>query len=153
MMDRENTARAVATETTERTFDSDIRHSRRRRIARRLIEAMSEEALDLAGVGSDQRARIYRARNDAFAAIDHYLKGRGPGLCALVEADLREQVQRRFRSYPIETTPFDARRAGPEHRLVVEAIARSLWEAHAALTPSQRSTIGGYVRANLGAPR
>jgi hypothetical protein len=151
MMSPEKTARAVVTETTGRIFDSGIQRTRRRRIARRVIEAMIEEALDLAEVQSDQRARIYQARNHAFAAIDDYLEGRGAGLSALVEADVREQVQRRFRSYPIESTPFDLRRAGPEHRWVVEAIARSLWEAHAVLTPSQRLIIGDYVRANLGA--
>jgi len=153
MMDPENTARAAVTETTGRTFDSGISHSRRRRIARRLIEAMIEEALDVAEARSDQRAQIYRARDRAFAAIDPYIEGRGTGLCALVEADLREQVQRRFRSYPIEATPFDVRRAGPEHRWVVEAIARSFWEAYAVLTPSQRLIVADYVRANLVATR
>ena len=141
---------AGGTETTEKTFDPGLQHGGRQRIARRVIEGMIDEALDRAVARSDQRARIYRARNSAFAAIDHYLKGRDTALCPLVEAELREQIRRLFASDPIDVAPFDARRARPDHRRVVETIAQSVREAHAALTPPQSQVIAGYVRANLG---
>jgi hypothetical protein len=144
-----NVAGAVVTETTEKTFDPDIRHGRRQ-IARRVIEAMIDEALDRAEARSDQRAQIYGARNRAFAAIDDYLGGRDAALCPLVEAELREQVQRLFVSDPIDAAPLDARRAGSDHRRVVETIAQSVREVHAVLTPPQSQVITGYVQANFG---
>lgn len=131
-----------------RGFDRDIRRGGRRRIARRVIEAMIDEALDRAGAWSDQRARIYGARNRAFAAIDDYLEGEDAAACPLVEAELREQVQRRFVLAPIDAAPRDTRRARPNRQLL-EILAESVQQAHALLTPPQREVVAGYVRAHL----
>jgi hypothetical protein len=150
MVNGGNVGGTVVSENTEKTLDRGIRPGGRQRIARRVIEAMIDEALDRAEVRSEQRAQIYRARNRAFAAIDDYLEDGDAALCPLVEAELREQVQRHFASDPIDAALLDARRARPGHRRIVETIARSMREAHAALTPAQRRVIAGYVRANLG---
>ena len=152
MRNRGNVTGAVVTETTENTSDPGIRHGRRR-IARRVIEAMIDEALDRAEARSEQRARIYRVRNHACAVIDDYLEGRDTALCPLVEAELRAQVQRYFVSDAIDAASPDARGARPDHRRLVNTIARSVRAAHAVLTPSQRQVIASYVRSNLGAVR
>jgi len=141
---------AVVIETTEKLIGAGIRYGGRRRIARRVTEAMIDEALDRAKARSDQRDQIYRARNRAFAAIDDYLEGRGAALCPLVEAELREQVRKLFVSDPIDAAPLDARRAQPDHRRLVDTIAGLVREVHTVLTPSQRQLIAGYVRGNLG---
>ena len=145
-----NVGGTVVIETGEKPFGPDLRYGGRRRIARRVIETMIDEALDRAKARSDQRDQIYRARNRVFAAIDDYLEGGDATLCLLVEAELREQVQRLFVSDPIDAAPVDARRARPDHRRLLDTIARSVREARAVLAPSQRQLIGGYVRGNLG---
>jgi hypothetical protein len=141
---------AAVVETTEKVFGSGIRYRGRQRIARRVIEAMIDEALDRAQARSDQRNQIYRARNRAFAAIEDYLEGGDAALCPLVEAELREQIRELFLSDPIGAGPLDARRAQPDHRRLVEAIARSARDVRAVLTSSQRQRIAAYVRDNLG---
>jgi hypothetical protein len=144
---------AVVIESTERPVGGGIRYGGRRRIARRVTEAMIDEALDRAQARSDQRDQIYRARNRAFTAIDDYLEGRDPALCPLVETELREQIWKLFVSDPVGAAPLDARRAQPDHRRLVETIARSVRDVHTVLTPSQRQLIAGYVRGNLGIDR
>jgi hypothetical protein len=114
-----------------------------------VIEATIDEALDRAEARSEQRAQIYRVRNRAIAAIDDYLKVADVALCPLVEAVLREQIQRHFVSGPIDAASLDAQ-ALSDHQQVVEAIAQSVQEVHAVLTPPQTLVIAGYVRATLG---
>ena len=152
MMDGGNVTSAVVTESSEKTFDPGIRRTGRHRIARRVIEAVIDEALDRAEARSEQRDLIYRARNRAFAEIGDYLEDGDVKLYLLVEAELREQVQRCFVSDSIVAAPFDARRARPDHRRVVEAIARLVQEARAVLTPPQRQAVADYVRAHVGGP-
>jgi hypothetical protein len=137
-------------ESSEKTFGPRAQRGGRHGIARQVIEAAIDEALDRAQVRSEQRERIYRARNRAFAEIEDYLEDGDAGLCLLVEAELREQIQRCFVSDSIVAAPFDWRRRRPDHRQVVEAIACSVREARGVLTPSQRQVIADYVRAYVG---
>jgi len=150
MMNGGQVAGAVVTESSEKTFDPGIRRGGRHRIVRRVVEAVIDEALERARARPEQRDRIYRARDRAFAEIESYLEDGDAGLGLLVEAELRLQVQRCFVGDSIDAAPFDVRRTRPDHRQVVHAIAWAVQQARAVLTPPQRQVIADYVRAHVG---
>lgn len=148
MTNRWNATSAVITPTLE-SSDQIIQRGGRHWIARRVILAMIERALERAQVQPEQRARICQARDRALEAIDEYLQDRDAAPPSLIEADLREQVQRCFLGEPTNPAPLDARRAWPDYQGVVDSITRSIRETHSVLTPAQRKAIAVYVRGNL----
>jgi len=122
----------------------------RRRVARRVIEAMIDEALDRAHAPSEQRAQIYRVRNRALATIDSYLEDSDAARCPLVEAELREQTRRCFAGEAAAAAAGATAAGRGGDRWVAETIARSVRDAYAVLTPSQRQAVSDYVRDQLG---
>jgi len=135
--------------TTTTTSDLALRPGRRR-VARRVIEAMIDEALDRAQAPFEQRARIYRVRNRTLATIDAYLEDSDAARCpTLVEAELREQARRCFADDATEAALGATAAWRGDDRRLAETIARSVRDVYAVLTPPQRRAIGDYVRDQL----
>lgn len=128
-----------------KNFAPVIPRGDRHRIARRVISTMIDEALDRARVRPDQRFLIYQARDRMLSKIDEYLVDRDAAACRLVEAELWEEAQRCFLGRLIDHAPLDARRAEPEYRQLVRAIALSVRDMRDVLTPSQEQAIVEYM--------
>ena len=113
---------------------------------KRMASAMIDEALEPAKVTADQRARIYVARDRAFAALEAHRQTRGAHMdeaLALFEADTVD---------PGRVATFRAQREA-EHRQAGDAIAQALTEVHDVLTPAQRKVVADWIRANRPGPR
>jgi len=106
---------------------------------RRMATAMIDEALEPAKVTPEQRAKIYAARDRAFAAFEAQHKTRGTHMAealALFEADTVDASR---------VAAFRAQREA-EHRQIGDTIAQSLTEVHDVLTPVQRKAVADWVR-------
>ena len=108
---------------------------------KRMATAMIDEALAPANVTPEQRARIYAARDRAFAAVEAHHQTRGAHIAevlALFEADT------------IDPGRVAALRAQGEadRRQVADAITQSLTEVHDVLTPVQRKAVADWIRAH-----
>lgn len=106
---------------------------------KRMATAMIDEAFEPANVTPEQRAKIYAARDRAFAAFEAQHQTRGTHVAealALFEADT------------IDTTRVAAFRAQREaaHRQVADTITQSLTEVHDVLTPAQRKAVAAWIR-------
>lgn len=113
---------------------------------KRFVSAMIDEALEPANVTADQRARIYAARDRAFAALEAHRQTRGVKMeeaLALFEADVLD---------PGRVATFRAQREA-EHRQVADVITLALTEVHDVLTPAQRKAVADWIRANRPGPR
>jgi Spy/CpxP family protein refolding chaperone len=108
---------------------------------KRMASAMIDEALEPANVTPDQRAKIYAARDRAFAALQAQRQTRGAHMgeaLALFEADTVD---------PARLAAFRAQREA-EHRQIADAITQAITDVHDVLTPAQRKAVADWVRAN-----
>lgn len=113
----------------------------RHAIMRRVVSATIDDALDKAGVTSEQRTAIHAARDRVFAAVDVARTGRRAHLeegLRLFEAD---------RPSPAEIEALH-RQGEAERQRIRDAVHEALVEAHSVLTPVQRKAIADYVRAH-----
>jgi hypothetical protein len=134
------------------TTNQEIAGGGRHRIARRVIETVIDEALDRAQAQPEQRIRIDQVRDRALRQIDAYLDQRDPGLCCLVESELRLEAQRCFLGGRIDPAAPRALRFRREHKRLVQGIVGSVREIRDILTPAQHRAVAEYVRANLVTP-
>jgi len=114
---------------------SGFRHG----MMKRMATAMIDEALDPAQVTAEQRAKIYAARDRAFAAVEAQHQTRGTHMAealALFEADVVD---------PARVATFRAQRQA-EHAQVADVITQSLTEVHDVLTPVQRKAVADWIR-------
>jgi Spy/CpxP family protein refolding chaperone len=110
-------------------------------IMKRMASAMIDEALEPAKVTADQRARIYAARDRAFAALEAHRQTRGAHVAealALFEADMVD---------PGRLATFRAQREA-EHRQVADAMSQAVVDVHDVLTPAQRKVVADWIRAH-----
>jgi Spy/CpxP family protein refolding chaperone len=110
-------------------------------IMRRMVTAEIDEVLDRAQVTSEQRARIYAARDRVFATMDAERAQRGPHMeeaLRLFEADQPDRAA-------LEALHTDAEAARARVR---EAVHDAIVEVHGVLTPTQRRVVTDYVRAH-----
>jgi Spy/CpxP family protein refolding chaperone len=108
---------------------------------KRMASAMIDEALEPAQVTPEQRAKIYAARDRAFAAIEAQQQSHGAQMAealALFEADTVD---------PGRLAAFRAQHEA-EHRQIADTITQSLTEVHDVLTPAQRTAVADWVRAH-----
>ena len=108
---------------------------------KRVASAMIDEALEPANVTPEQRAKIYAARDRAFAALEAQHQTRGAHMgeaLALFEADSVD---------PARLAAFRAQREA-EHRQIADAITQAITDVHDVLTPAQRKAVADWVRAN-----
>ena len=106
---------------------------------KRMATAMIDEALEPAQVTPEQRAKIYTARDRAFAAVEAQHQTRASHMVealALFEADVVD---------PGRLAAFRAQREA-EHRQIADTITQSLTEVHDVLTPAQRKAVADWVR-------
>ena len=106
---------------------------------KRMATAMIDEALEPANVTPDQRAKIYAARDRAFAAVEAQHQTRGAHMAealALFEADTID---------PGRLGAFRAQREA-ERRQIADAITQSLTDVHDVLTPAQRKAVADWIR-------
>src|SRR5262245_32960623 len=108
---------------------------------KRMATAMIDEALEPANVTPEQRAKIYAARDRAFAAVEAHHQTRGAHIAevlALFEADT------------IDPSRVAALRAQGEadRRQVADAITQSVTDVHDVLTPVQRKAVADWIRAH-----
>jgi Spy/CpxP family protein refolding chaperone len=92
-------------------------------------------------VTADQRAKIYAARDRAFAAVEAHRQTRGAHMqeaLALFEADTID---------PGRLAAFRSQHEA-EHRQVADAISQALVEIHDVLTTTQRKAVADWVRAH-----
>ena len=107
---------------------------------KRMASAMIDEALEPAQVTPEQRAKIYAARDRAFAAVEAQHQSRRAHMAdalALFEADVID---------PGQVAAFRAQRE-TEHRQVADAITQAITDAHDVLTPVQRKAVADWIRA------
>jgi Spy/CpxP family protein refolding chaperone len=115
-------------------------------VMKRFVSAMIDEALEPANVTTEQRTRIYAARDRAFAALEAHRQTRGAHLdeaLTLFEADVVD---------PGRVASFRAQHEA-EHRQVADAITQAVTEVHDVLTPAQRRAVADWIRANRPGPR
>ena len=108
---------------------------------KRIASAMIDEALEPANVTADQRAKIYAARDRAFAAFETQRQTRGAHMAealALFEADTVD---------PARLATFRAQHEA-EHRQVADAVSQAIVDVHDVLTSAQRKTVANWVRAH-----
>ena len=108
---------------------------------KRMATAMIDEALEPAQVTPEQRAKIYAARDRAFAAVESQHQTRQSNMAealALFEADTVDAGR---------LAAFRSQREA-EHRQVADAITQSLTEVHDVLTPVQRKAVADWIRAH-----
>ncbi|HEU4368970.1 MAG TPA: periplasmic heavy metal sensor [Methylomirabilota bacterium] len=108
---------------------------------KRFVSSMIDEALEPAKVTADQRAKIYAARDRAFAAVETHRQTRRAHMdeaLRLFEADVVDAGQ---------VAVFRAQRE-TEHRQVADAISQAVTEVHDVLTPVQRKAVADWVRAH-----
>jgi Spy/CpxP family protein refolding chaperone len=108
---------------------------------KRMATAMLDEALEPANVTPDQRAKIYAARDRAFAAVEAHHQTRGAHIAevlALFEADTVD---------PGRVAALRAQ-AEAERRQVADAITQSVTDVHDVLTPVQRKAVADWIRAH-----
>jgi Spy/CpxP family protein refolding chaperone len=108
---------------------------------KRMASAMIDEALEPAQVTPEQRAKIYAARDRAFAAIEAQQQNRRTHMAealALFEADTLD---------PAQVATFRGQREA-EHRQIADTITQSLTEVHDVLTPVQRKAVADWIRAH-----
>jgi Spy/CpxP family protein refolding chaperone len=116
---------------------SGFRHG----MMKRMASAMIDEALEPAQVTPEQRAKIYAARDRAFAAIEAQHQNRRTHMAealALFEADVID---------PSRVAAFRAQHEAA-HRQVGDAITQAITEAHDVLTPVQRKAVADWIRAH-----
>jgi len=113
---------------------------------KRMATAMIDEALEPAQITPEQRAKIYAARDRAFAAVEAQHQTRpahmGEAL-AMFEADTVDAGR---------LAAFRAQREA-EHRTIADTITQSLTEVHDVLTPVQRKAVADWIRAHHPGPR
>lgn len=115
-------------------------------IMKRFVSSVIDDALAPANISPEQRARIYAARDRAFAAVEAHQQTRRAHMdeaLRLFEADVVDAGQ---------LTAFRAQRE-TEHRQVADAITQALTEVHDVLTPAQRRAVADWIRANRPGPR
>jgi Spy/CpxP family protein refolding chaperone len=108
---------------------------------KRFVSSVIDEALEPASVTAEQRAKIYAARDRAFAAVEAHRQTRGAHLdeaLSLFEADVMDAGR---------LATFRAQREA-QHRQVADAITQALTEVHDVLTPPQRKAVADWIRAN-----
>ena len=106
---------------------------------KRMATAMIDEALEPANVTPEQRAKIYAARDRAFAAVEAQHQTRGGHMAealALFESDTID---------PGRVAAFRAQREA-EHRQIADTITQSLTDVHDVLTPVQRKAVADWIR-------
>ena len=108
---------------------------------KRMATAMIDEALEPAQITPEQRAKIYAARDRAFAAVEAQHQTRQSHMAealALFESDTVDAGR---------LAAFRTQRE-TEHRRVADAITQSLTELHDVLTPVQRKAVADWIRAH-----
>ena len=113
----------------------------RQGMMKRMATAMIDEALDAAQPTPEQRAKIYAARDRAFAAVEAQQQTRAAHMgeaLALFEADVVDAGR---------LAVFRAQREA-EHRQVADAVTQAITEVHDVLTPAQRKAVADWIRAN-----
>lgn len=108
---------------------------------KRFVSSMIDEALEPAKVTADQRAKIYAARDRAFAAVETHRQTRRSNMdeaLRLFEGDVVD---------PGQLAVFRAQRE-TEHRQVADAISQAITEVHTVLTPVQRKAVADWIRAH-----
>ena len=108
---------------------------------KRMATAMIDEALEPAQVTPEQRAKIYAARDRAFAAVEAQHQTRTSHMVealALFEGDVVDAGR---------LATFRAQHEA-EHRQVADVIAQSLTEVHDVLTPVQRRAVADWIRSH-----
>ena len=113
---------------------------------KRFVSSMIDEALEPAQVTPEQRAKIYAARDRAFATAEAHHQTRGAHLneaLGLFEADVVDAGR---------LATFRSQREA-EHRQVADTITQALTEVHDVLTPAQRKAVADWIRANHPGPR
>jgi Spy/CpxP family protein refolding chaperone len=108
---------------------------------KRVVSAMIDEALEPAQVTPEQRAKIYAARDRAFAAVQAQHQNRGAHMeqaLSLVEADTID---------PAQLAALAAQREA-EHRQVADAITQAITDVHDVLTPVQRRAVADWIRTH-----
>jgi Spy/CpxP family protein refolding chaperone len=108
---------------------------------KRMVSAVIDEALEPAKVTPDQRAKIYAARDRAFAAMQAQHQNRGARMeqaLALFEADTIDHAQLAALAVQREA----------EHRQIADVITQSITEVHDVLTPAQRRAVADWLRAH-----
>jgi Spy/CpxP family protein refolding chaperone len=113
---------------------------------KRFVSSIIDEALEPASVTPEQRAKIYAARDRAFAVVETHRQTRGAHMSEalnLFEADAVDAGR---------LATFRAQREA-EHRQVADTITQALTEVHDVLTPGQRKAVADWIRANRPGPR
>jgi Spy/CpxP family protein refolding chaperone len=108
---------------------------------KRVVSAMIDEALEPAQVTPEQRAKIYAARDRAFAAVQAQHQNRGAHMeqaLSLFEADTID---------PAQLAALAAQREA-EHRQVADAITQAITDVHDVLTPVQRRAVADWIRTH-----
>lgn len=115
--------------------------SRHGAMMKRFVSSIIDEALEPANVTPEQRAKIYAARDRAFAVVETHRQTRGAHMneaLSLFEADAVDAGR---------LATFRAQREA-EHRQVADTITQALTEVHDVLTPVQRKAVADWIRAN-----
>ena len=110
-------------------------------VMKRFVSSIIDEALEPAQVSPEQRAKIYAARDRAFAAVEAHRQTRGAHV---------DEALRLFEADAVDAgrlATFRAQREA-EHRQVADAISQALTDVHDVLTPAQRKAVADWVRAN-----
>jgi Spy/CpxP family protein refolding chaperone len=111
------------------------------RMMKRVASGMIDDALEPAKINPEQRARIYAARDRAFAAVEAHHQARRVHMdaaLALFEADRIDSAR---------LAEFRAAHEA-EHRQVADAIVAGVTEIHDVLTADQRKAVADWVRAH-----
>lgn len=108
---------------------------------KRMVSERLDRALDRASVTPEQRVKIYEARGRVFAAFE----AQRPDPRAM-----RDQMLAAFEGAQLTQAQLDAFHQKQEQRrqAIRAAIDRAILDAHATLTPAQRTIVAEYFRNN-----
>jgi len=112
----------------------------REMMMRRMAVAAIDGALDEAQASPEQRAAIHAARDRVLAALEEHRKGRTGRLDAVLAAFEGDRFA--------DGLPTLRAQIEGEHAQIADAVGAALVDAHAVLTPAQRTTIAEYVRSH-----
>jgi Spy/CpxP family protein refolding chaperone len=110
-------------------------------VMKRFVSSLIDEALAPAQISPEQRARIYAARDRAFAAVEAHRQTRHGHM---------DEALRLFEADTVDAGRLAAFRTQreAEHRQVADAIVQALTEVHDVLSPAQRKAVADWIRAN-----
>jgi Spy/CpxP family protein refolding chaperone len=108
---------------------------------KRFVSSIIDEALAPAQISPEQRARIYAARDRAFAAVEAHRQTRHASM---------DEALRLFEADTVDAGRLAAFRTQreAEHRQVADAVVQALTEVHDVLSPAQRKAVADWIRAN-----